>query len=257
MSEEVASDSNLKIYFETTHHSLHSLPLFLTTAFVVKASTNRARETPGKMTNTKDKAISSVHFVSRDIVQKKKNPQQKLERYFALTKSKGQKVEKNFQGFPLNECRYEEEIDKCVYCPPGYPGEKQAETFLRGEKLTDQKLCHDCLLRPCIAKGRRNDIIGFCEEIMVFESDDTSDSMWAKMIEHAETIVAGVFGSRHVRNHAPPSCVHEMVRSYVAFKSGMEEEEEENPDHELVARSVDGADFATPELALPAAGNGV
>jgi hypothetical protein len=62
----------------------------------------------------KDKATlpNKTPFVCKDIVKKKKNPQQRLERYFPVTKRRVTKVKKIFQGFPLTECIYEEEINK-------------------------------------------------------------------------------------------------------------------------------------------------
>jgi hypothetical protein len=74
--------------------------------------------------NNKEGGTSSVNaaskFVIRDIVLKKKNPQQKLEKYFEVKKKPriNQAIRRNFQGFPLSECCYEEEIGNFVYCPP-------------------------------------------------------------------------------------------------------------------------------------------
>jgi hypothetical protein len=73
--------------------------------------------------NNKEGSTSSVNaaskFVIRDIVLKKKNPQLKLEKYFEVKKKPriNQAIRRNFQGFPLSECCYEEEIGDFVYCP--------------------------------------------------------------------------------------------------------------------------------------------
>lgn len=192
----------------------------------------------------------TAQFVCRDIVRKKKNPQQKMERYFVVTKPKCQKVEKNFQGFPLSQCQYEEEVDEYVYCPPCYPSSvEEEETFVGGrkkkkKKKQERRLCKECFLRPCIVKGKWNDIMGFCEDIMVFENDD-SDGMYFKMINHVQSILVEVFGSRYARNHGVPACVNAIVGNYLTIKSEMEGEDGEDPDDELVGRSVDGTDFLT------------
>lgn len=185
---------------------------------------------------TTTKAEGKVPFVCRNIVRKKKNPQQKMERYFPVTKPKAEKVEKNFQGFPVAQCRYEEEIDKLVFCPPGYPGRNN-------DKEREPQLCQECLLRPCMVKAKWNDIMGFCEDIMVFENDD-SDGMYFKMINHAESIQVDLFGPRYARNNPLPNCVHQIVGNYLDVKSGMEQEGGD-PDGELVSGAVDGTDFLT------------
>lgn len=182
-------------------------------------------------------------FVCKDIVRKKKNPQQKLKRYFIVTKPK---VEKNFQGFPLRECRYEEEVDKMVYCPPLRPWKKEEST--PEKKKPQPQLCRECLLRPCMVKARWNDIMDFCEDTMVFANND-GDAMYDKVVNYAVSIQVEVFGARYARLNGLPACVYEIVGNYFGTKSAIENEEEEEEgferDNELVAGSVDGSDFLT------------
>ena len=144
-------------------------------------------------------------------------------------------MEKNFQGFPVSACKYEEEIDKFVYCPTGYGaslGKNNSEPI--------KKLCHHCFLRPCVVKEKWEDIMDFCEEdIMVFEHDD-SEAMYFKMTDHLEGVLLQIFGARYTRNHAPPACVNELLSNYHGTKQEMEEE---NPDDELVAGAVDGNEY--------------
>ncbi len=176
-------------------------------------------------------------FVVKDIVRKKKNPQQKMERYFPVTKPKVPRVEKNFQGYPITECRYEEEVEKHVYRPCNYYKQLAA----KGKKQEEAPLCTRCFLRPCIVKGRWNEIMEFCEDVMIFENDD-SDEMYFKMMNHAESIVLDVFGPRYYRNHPSPTCINELVGRYHDVKREMEEEEEADPDEDLVAGAIDGAE---------------
>ena len=191
------------------------------------------------MTKTESGERANTPFVVRNIVKKKKDPQQKLHRYFPVTKAKGVKIEKNFQGFPLTQCRYEEEIGKFVYCPPCYRS---------GEMMVEEKqgLCHDCLLRPCIAKYKREEIISFCEYTMVFENDDCHLNHCSKILEHAESIIVEVFGERFARNNVLPRCIYEVVCRYHDVVAGVEEDGAEmgdQPDDDLVAGAVDGDEY--------------
>lgn len=189
--------------------------------------------------------LQEAQFVLKDIVKKRKDPQQKMETYFPVTKSKAVKVEKNFQGFPLTECRYEEEVGKMVYCPPRYGVEQEEDEGTKDNKNKEEDLCHHCLLRPCIVKAKWNDIMGFCEDTIIFENDDTN-TMYFKVLNFVETIIlVDVFGGRFARNNPVPCCVNEMVSNYFVVQSGMDDEVVVDPDEELVERSVDGKDFLT------------
>ena len=55
-----------------------------------------------------------MEFRIKAIPKKKTNPQRKMKQFFSVTKAIPKQVEKNFQGFPLAECVYEEEIDETV-----------------------------------------------------------------------------------------------------------------------------------------------
>lgn len=183
----------------------------------------------------------SNKFVVKNIVTKKKNPQQKLIKYFPVTKAKKPRAEKNFQGFPLSQCQWEESVNDFVYCPPSYCTEERS-----GGNMDCKELCRECLLRPCLVKGRWDDIMSFCEDTMIFEDDD-SDAMYFKMINHAESILVDVFGARYVRNHPSPPCIFELVGKYHDTKKGLYDAEnsanEEFPDDELVHGAIDCLDF--------------
>jgi hypothetical protein len=195
------------------------------------------KDEKGSKEGTVSAVCKKAQFVCKDIVWKKTNPQQKLERYFPVAKQGNAKVEKNFQGFPMSECVYEEELDKYVFKPAGYPP--------AGENPTKQHaLCHKCLLRPCLVKGKWDDIMGFCEDIMVFENDD-SEGMYSKLTNHAESIMVEIFGAKYAAHTAAPGCVYELIGKYHNVKSGMEAEgsPHEDPDDELVANAIDGGEY--------------
>jgi hypothetical protein len=44
-----------------------------------------------------------------------------MERYFMVVKPKREIPKRNFQGFLLRKCMYEEEVMDIVYRPTGYP----------------------------------------------------------------------------------------------------------------------------------------
>jgi hypothetical protein len=175
---------------------------------MAKATTNQ----PPKEGNEGAVAKKNTEFVLKDIVRKKKNPQQKMERYFVVKKPKSKRLQRNFQGFPVTECVYEEEVNKMVYKPPGYPSwdDTIEGPGIRMKKVTEHKLCPECFLRPCLVKGKWNDIMGFCEDIMVFENDD-NDWMYYKMMNHTEAIIVEIFGARYARNNPSPACVNGLV----------------------------------------------
>jgi len=194
--------------------------------------------TTGGTTNDGSCPKKPAVFVSKNIVQKKQqNPQRTLEKHFRVTKPKRKVVEKNFQGFPLSSCRFEEEVGKFVYCPPGYCVGMTVGAEDAGKKAMAMELCHECYLKPCIVRGKWHDILGFCEEVMVFETDD-SEVMHSKMLNRVDSLLVEIFGARHVRNHEPPSCVLGLLHDCLGTK--VEMEEEDDPDYELAAAAVDG-----------------
>ena len=171
---------------------------------------------------------------------RKNNGQTKLENYFPVLKAKRTKTEINFQGFPITDCCYEKEVDEFVYRPPLRPWSCGNECIPNGSK--EHKLCHNCCLRPCIAKVKRNDLMAHCEHVMVFENDDV-EAMQSKMFDHADSLLADVFGAPHVRNFPVPACLHELVDRHLCQMTGTTHQEGCDPDHDLVVGAVDGNDF--------------
>lgn len=220
------------MYDDTGSAPLFYKVTFCCTQVVLKMVLHGQAQEKGKNESTGSVVCKKAKFVCKDIVKKKKNPQQRLERYFLVTKQvRKPKAETNFQGFPLSECIYEEEVDDYVFKPSDYPpkGSKKEHGF-----------CHKCFLRPCIVRGKWDDIMGFCEDIMVFENND-SEGMYSKLMNHADSLMVEVFGAKYVASGRSPSCVYEMVGNYHSLKSGIETEEfDDDPDDALVASALDG-----------------
>ena len=87
-----------------------------------------------------EEPVNPTEFRIKAIPKKKTNPQRKIKQFFLVTKLIPKQAEKNFQGFPLAECVYEEEIDKTVYSPPDW-GFTQADGC-----RSDWDFCQKCLL---------------------------------------------------------------------------------------------------------------
>jgi hypothetical protein len=104
-------------------------------------------------------------------------------------------------------------------------------------------LCQECLLCPCIVEGKWIDLMDFCKDIMVFENDG-SEAMCTKLMNHAESLMVGIFGAKYVANGVAPGCVHDLVRNYHSVKSGMELEGfDDDPDDDLVANATDRGEY--------------
>jgi hypothetical protein len=86
----------------------------------------------------------------------------------------------------------------------------------------------------------------FCEEVMIFENDD-SKAMYFKMMNHAKSILVEVFGAEYVtKQERAPGCLYELVGNYHWTQSGMEGEEElqdGDPDEDFVTNSIDGEEY--------------
>lgn len=173
-------------------------------------------------------------FLSKPKLSIKKNkPQKVMQQFFPVIKPKREIPAKNFQGFPMEECEFDAEIGKHIYCPPCY-GNKE---------LT---LCPQCLLRPCIVSEKWDDIMSFCGDIMVFE-DHATDAMYMKTLDHVESLLVEIFGMRYARRNPMPTCVWKLVDDYYesVMKGRGESFKEQHPDDDLVEGALDSADFLT------------
>ena len=173
------------------------------------------------------------------IVIKKANPQKLMENFFPITKPKRVFPEKNFQGFPLSECRYVEDLHEYVYCPPEY-GRKTA-MMPQGEWT----VCPHCLLNPCMKVEKWDDIMGFCGDQLVFDDDSDAafEMLYHKGWHHIDALHVEIFGAQYFRRREPPACALRLVNEYFDEVNkdrnchGMMEEDD--PDQELIAGAVD------------------
>lgn len=197
-------------------------------------------EINGTDNNTNSKQKQRV-FVCRNIVRKKKDPQQTMKKYFAVTKPLTKRVEKNFQGLPMKDCKFEHSISDYAYCPPRYPPKPLGGEDGDGEA----EFCIDCLLRPCVVRGRWDDIMCFCEDSMIFEQVDDVDFLYGKLVRHMESILVELFGPRYTRNNPTPPCVYDALGKYLEARSLLDDEGsgDGNPDDELLAGATDLAEY--------------
>lgn len=184
-------------------------------------------------------------FIARNIVRKKKNPQKTLQKYFPVVKPKQINPERNFQGFPLTECVFEEELDQFLFRPPWYGNKENSDG-------SPHQLCRHCLLRPCIVFEKWDQIIEFCEEAVVCGNVDDSEGMYSKLLNHAQSTVASIFGPRYVRNNPDPNCLLDVVGRYhrigTYHEMGNETGEEDwyTLEDDLVAGATDREEYKAP-----------
>ena len=137
--------------------------------------------------------------------------------------------------------RFEEEVGRFIYRPPQYYNRTMLNKSTGGNGL-ELDLCRECYLRPCLTKGMWSDIMGVCEEAMVFNCNNNGESVYYKMVDYAEGLLGDVFGAEYVRLHEPPNCLHRLVRAQYETKMELEEEDE-HPDDGLVAGATDAKDY--------------
>ena len=119
-----------------------------------------------------------------------------------VKKQKNAYYQTNFQGFPIDECEYCEEVEDWVYCPPRYNGDPECA------------LCKDCFLRPCIKWGKM-------EEFMLLSMERRHDyegdreTIKHKILEGVEIIAKEVFGSNHIDSYGIPSCLIDLLISHL------------------------------------------
>ena len=152
---------------------------------------------------------------------RKKKKEKDLYSYFAVVEKNKKPIQKNFQGFPLQCCKYEEEIKEYVFCPVGMAWDPNSE------------LCRECCFRPCIPSQKWDDIASCCEEALSGPFDCLSEEkknekkknqnsnsesvqeMYVEALTFVEDrVLAPVFGRTYVDSNLPPSCVLGHVTEY-------------------------------------------
>ena len=202
----------------------------------------------GKGKEEEEEEKQSKKWERKLIVIKKHNSQKVMENFFPITKPKRVIPEKNFQGFPLSECRYVDELGEHVYCPPGYG--TRAVTPPDGAWT----VCANCLLNPCMIVEKREDIMGFCADQLVFDDDSEAafEMVYYKGWHHVDALHVEIFGARYCRRREPPACALKVVNEYFdqvkKDRSMPVTTEEDDPDQELIAGAVDATDFLTQQL---------
>ena len=164
--------------------------------------TNDTSLTIGKMTSGRKSSKSKG----------KSQPTKNLYNYFSVVDKRRDRrpVQKNFQGFLLTSCRYEEELKDFVYCPYGMQSD------------ANSSLCHECCFRPCILSQRWDEIGAACDDGLAgpsFESPfapkRTVEDMYCRAMTAVEDqVLVPIFGRKYVDSHVPPSCVLGHVTEY-------------------------------------------
>ena len=162
-------------------------------------------------TGSGNKTISGEDAKNRhqpkSIVMKKKDPQKSMKDFFRVTRPAGKKVERNFQGYPMDQCAYEPSIKKTVYRPPGWGGAEALD-------CPKEKCCDKCMLRPCFFLVKRVEIFKFAEAQKLFakcEEDRENDAVYVDTMFYTNKIVMEEVGQRYFNKHGAPSCVQDAV----------------------------------------------
>lgn len=192
---------------------------------------------PSRQQNNKenDGARSRKNFESKPKVKAKvkKVSNHVMEHFFPVTKPKGEVSEKNFQGFPMKTCKFREEVNNHVHCPPGYG----ASAFAIHQ---DWDFCTTCLLCPCIVIEKEEDIMDFCRDVASADETSTSEMLW-KAIGRSDELIEEIFGVRYARKTAPPKCLTELLEIYFdELRKQNGETWDESPEDEFAAESEEG-----------------
>lgn len=173
------------------------------------------------------------HFETKILPIKKKNPQKLIKHYFSVVKPIQEKVEKNFQGFPMPMCRHCPQLDKWVYCPPCYYGSIDFEDRI-------VKTCEHCFLRPCVTIEKDAEICEFAgDAIGPAEGDVDKYYLYSKSMDYVESLMVEIFGRRYVRRSGVPGCVPEVLFDCL----NIDRNDWHHPDDELFANSEESCEI--------------
>ena len=129
---------------------------------------------------------------------KKKKNTQKITKFY--------KREKNWQGKPMKDCKYEHSVKSYVFRPPKY-GKKSDVEYVGYKK----DFCDKCLLKPCMTAE-------FHSEIFDFGHDKEHNEHWPMDEVQCSVEAFGMtclnqhLGKRYVAKMAVPKCLAEFVR---------------------------------------------
>ncbi len=168
---------------------------------------------------------------------KHKKPQRKIKQCYKPEKKK-KKVEKNFQGFPVDKCEYSEEIDDLVYVPKDYEAH-------RPDAPEDRMwLCEHCLLMPCLVYTHSDKIFSLAGEDAVRAGTSTLKAINFEAARVTRTAMLKLFGKRYAKKI--PLCAVEAINEQYPYNiaaplsdSDSDSDFETGPDGRLrIKRSV-------------------
>jgi hypothetical protein len=141
---------------------------------------------------------------------KKKKNTQKITKFY--------KKEKNWQGKPMKNCKYEHSVQSYVFRPPKY-GKKSDEEYLGYEK----HFCDKCLLKPCMTAEFHSEMFDFGYGK---EENARMDEVQASVEAFGMTCLNPHLGKRYVAKMAVPKCLTQFVRHwYPADEEGESDDE--------------------------------
>ena len=121
--------------------------------------------------------------------------QKKIKTYF--------RAKTNFQGFNLKHCKYNSEIEDHVYVPKTYAAEEK-------EKGLMSTFCCSCLLGPCFALVRSNDITRLAYMLSVQHYQSNKEVM-RNVEEEMRDEMVELFNKKYMKNMPTPKCIKDTI----------------------------------------------
>ena len=131
---------------------------------------------------------------------KKKNSTPKITKFY--------KKEKNWQGKPMKNCKYEHSVKSYVFRPPKY--EKKSDAEYLGYK---KDFCDKCLLKPCMTAEFHSEIFDFGHD-KEHNEHSPMDEVQASVEAFGMTCLHPHLGKRYVAKMSVPKCLAEFVRCW-------------------------------------------
>ncbi len=142
----------------------------------------------------------------------KKYDQKQIDKATSPKSSSPHSKSTNKDGFPIEDCYYEESFGDWVYQPPGYGDVYCKDLSVYHDKeitVEDLHFCKHCLLRPCITKVHGADMIRF--------SFETPDPVYD--VDHRDMVVTKTYnliesymGQQYMERNGLPHCVIEHIK---------------------------------------------
>ena len=126
----------------------------------------------------------------------RQSKQTKITKFISVPKKP---IQKNFQGFSMKRCCYEEDINDFVMIPNNYG------TLYKNRMGRQAHFCSTCYLRPCISKEFQQQL--FSPAYTISDNGASINEIEDMIMCKAEELMKSVFGPRYTKQNGIPHCV--------------------------------------------------